>query len=704
MPNSVEKRFEKLEFQFFWEGKTARVNRPTLKLPLDEGGQNLVDIKLRNDAIHLVHLINFLGLNGPVPRWAVVVQDILRCNVLSAYKNMGPNILTNIFLQTWDSVKSDLPSDVKRMLKVAREVNLTLDGLDITPEVKRSLPIWLHQGWAPDNNRRTNDEKARCLQAAHKVLTTGDAQDVAEGRDERLVGCEDTAACQRRAQQLLDALDPKWDPRTPSAPNDRPANADEAENEFPRHVTPVSDVADLFRVFAKGKDLRGAEAHVVKDVAEAEPPVHKNACIALERNKLSDDGVGVWFKTDDPRNTPLIPPRDMNDETTLTALGIQRILECTPESAVLTITVNSKTAIKNMTALLSKNEDAGWPKTRPEHKKLMQETPWNERSTIPRYNSSRPELSWTTDGLPDIEKSNAMLTGMKLRGLTQRKAYIELKKRLAVKRRKATEANIDRIKYALRDLNGAAPSMKKIWRSTRGKNTSKKSQMFRWRCIHEAHATGEFFMRMENMSHRAICEVCGAMESMEHILLECNAGTHEVVWDIAKELWEQAGEEWPELTYGLILGCGAAQPSSKDKSKAVRDGHNRLYQRLISEGSFLLWKLRNNRRIEHDGEEDYDRPRSEVKNKYLAALRASAKADFAMTNKARYGKQAIGLDIVMNTWRELATSSSEQEDRSSRARAEQVGVLVGSGLTKALDRLIQGVSPSPTLRNSFEVR
>ncbi|KAF9018267.1 hypothetical protein BDZ89DRAFT_1094117 [Hymenopellis radicata] len=53
MPNSMEKRFEKLEFKFFWEGKTARVNRQTLKLPLDEGGQNLVDIKLRNDAIHL---------------------------------------------------------------------------------------------------------------------------------------------------------------------------------------------------------------------------------------------------------------------------------------------------------------------------------------------------------------------------------------------------------------------------------------------------------------------------------------------------------------------------------------------------------------------------------------------------------------------------------------------------------------------------
>ncbi|KAF9017469.1 hypothetical protein BDZ89DRAFT_1045096 [Hymenopellis radicata] len=153
---------------------------------------------------------------------------------------MDPSILTNIFLQTWDSFKSDLPPDVKRMLKVAREVNLTLDGLDITPEVKRTLPIWLHQGWAPGKNRRT---KARCLQTTHKVFTTGDAQDVAEGRDENLAGCEDTAACRRRAQHLLDALDPKWDPRIPRAPNNRSADTDEAENKFPRQVTPVEDVA-----------------------------------------------------------------------------------------------------------------------------------------------------------------------------------------------------------------------------------------------------------------------------------------------------------------------------------------------------------------------------------------------------------------------------------------------------------------------------
>ncbi|KAF8990120.1 hypothetical protein BDZ89DRAFT_894599, partial [Hymenopellis radicata] len=67
MPKEMEKRFDALIHKFFWEHKNARVNKQMLKLPLDDGGQNLIDIKLRNDAIHIVHLESFLGLNGTTP-------------------------------------------------------------------------------------------------------------------------------------------------------------------------------------------------------------------------------------------------------------------------------------------------------------------------------------------------------------------------------------------------------------------------------------------------------------------------------------------------------------------------------------------------------------------------------------------------------------------------------------------------------------
>ncbi|KAF9017472.1 hypothetical protein BDZ89DRAFT_915629, partial [Hymenopellis radicata] len=143
--------------------------------------------------------------------------------------------------------------------------------------------------------------------------------------------------------------------------------------------------------------------------------------------------------------------------------------------------------------------------------------------------------------------------GIKLQGLTQKDAYEELKRRMKIQSRRATEGSIDRIKHALKELNGQAPSRRMIWRSTRGSNTSKKTQTFRWRAIHEAHATGEFFTRMESLGHLATCPECGELETLEHILLECEIGSHEVVWGTAKSLWEQTGEKWPELNYGMLL-------------------------------------------------------------------------------------------------------------------------------------------------------
>ncbi|KAF9027909.1 hypothetical protein BDZ89DRAFT_951804, partial [Hymenopellis radicata] len=175
MPKEMEKRFDALIHKFFWEHKTARVNKQTLKLPTDEGGQNLVDIKLRNDAIHIVHLASFLGLNGATPRWALVMQDAMRCKVLSTYKALNPEILVNTFLQTWDANKTDLPSDMKRILRVARDNNVLLDAISISPEVRGEMPVWLHQGWSPNKIRRTNDKYARCLQINHRVMTAGDA-------------------------------------------------------------------------------------------------------------------------------------------------------------------------------------------------------------------------------------------------------------------------------------------------------------------------------------------------------------------------------------------------------------------------------------------------------------------------------------------------------------------------------------------------
>ncbi|KAF8884864.1 hypothetical protein CPB85DRAFT_1232878 [Mucidula mucida] len=214
MPKDMEKKFDAMIHKFFWEHKTARVNKQTLKRPLDEGGQNLIDIKLWNDTIHIVHLATFLGMNGATPRWALVMQDTMRNKVLSTYKALNPGILVNMFLQTWDTNKIDLPPDMKRILKVAKNNKLLMDAIMIPQEVKGEMPIWLHQGWSADRIRRTNDKSARCLQSNHNVRTAEDARRVAEGESKEPKECDSQIQCRRRANQLLDVLDPKWDPQS----------------------------------------------------------------------------------------------------------------------------------------------------------------------------------------------------------------------------------------------------------------------------------------------------------------------------------------------------------------------------------------------------------------------------------------------------------------------------------------------------------
>ncbi len=210
------------------------------------------------------------------------------------------------------------------------------------------------------------------MQTVHGVVTAKDAQEVAGGRDARQDGCENPKACQQRAVRLLEALEPKWDPRIECELHEEETNNGEAEHEFPRQVVPTAEILDLFRVFTEGNDLRGTESHVVCNNRTIDIQPRRTVCMLHTKNMMSDYGVGVWFKTNNQRNAPLIPPEGMDNEVTLVALEVQRVLECTHDKTALTIVINSKKALKALTTFVSKNEDLGWPKTRPQHKKLMQ--------------------------------------------------------------------------------------------------------------------------------------------------------------------------------------------------------------------------------------------------------------------------------------------------------------------------------------------
>lgn len=135
---------------------------------------------------------------------------------------------------------------------------------------------------------------------------------------------------------------------------------------------------------------------------------------------------------------------------------------------------------------------------------------------------------------------------------------------------------------------------------------------------------------MENLEHHAVCPECGVVESVEHIMLECQIPAADEVWRAARQIWEGAGETWPSMSFGIVLGCGLTRLTKKT---ALAKGRNRLFSKLISEGALLIWKLRNERRIQK--EDDESRYHSESPQPEMRASIA-AREQYTLKKKCRF--------------------------------------------------------------------
>ncbi|KAG9035524.1 hypothetical protein FS837_001895 [Tulasnella sp. UAMH 9824] len=118
------------------------------------------------------------------------------------------------------------------------------------------------------------------------------------------------------------------------------------------------------------------------------------------------------------------------------------------------------------------------------------------------------------------------------------------------------------------------------------------------------------------------CE-CGAVESMEHILTQCDHG----VW--RRNLWAEMSdllrgstliprEMCRPPTFAEIMGVGAVRLNNRVAT--------RLWATIVSETAFTIWKLRNRRRF--DG---LDIRTAVALNSWRANLGKRAKTDLALT-------------------------------------------------------------------------
>lgn len=115
------------------------------------------------------------------------------------------------------------------------------------------------------------------------------------------------------------------------------------------------------------------------------------------------------------------------------------------------------------------------------------------------------------------------------------KGIRELKKEHQQRRR--TRAALAMTHYAVREISTDTPTESQIWKSIRDKDIPKNIRSFLWKSLHGAYCLRDFWNNIPNFEHRGTCNLCGGIESMEHILVECeDSQARKVIWKLAEEL------------------------------------------------------------------------------------------------------------------------------------------------------------------------
>ena len=126
-----------------------------------------------------------------------------------------------------------------------------------------------------------------------------------------------------------------------------------------------------------------------------------------------------------------------------------------------------------------------------------------------------------------------------------------------------------------------------------------KVRQFLYKAMHETQKIGHFWTHIPGYEERQNCATCNAPELMSHILIHCRARPTHTIWKLAKDYWPQENPRWPEISLGIILGCGSIErnnlPKPKDENNQetrIGAGTARLLQILLTESAHLIWVLR----------------------------------------------------------------------------------------------------------------
>jgi ribonuclease HI len=510
---------------------------------------------------------------------------------------------------------------------------------------------------------RRRNKRTKCLYATHNVRTIADLLktkrriDQKEGeqkhrRDVRYKcsdckldkerGCASPWRCAEEAKEMLLDIRPKWNAqetryedglslRSPEKEHNKENTQERGLVTFDPLVTVKTNVNGCIQIFVD--PFRSADTPAVREQPPARGRTSHDSKIVVytdgsslnNRSAIATCGSGVWFGENDERNIATRPPTEDQSNQVGEIAAVILAARAVPDFVELEIRSDSLTTIEGLTQHLETWENRGWIGVKNSEILRVAAYQLRKRSAPTRFqwvkghsgdtgNEEADKLAGEAAKRPEKDNMNLeiplefRITGARLDSMTQALAYRAIKARKhAPKPRGRTASNVTETQDALAGYAGTPPTTQRIWRSIRHKDFRLPVKHFLYKTIHAIHKIGKYWTVIPGYEERGTCRVCGEIETMRHILVECNIGRRKILWDLAEATWGQDEFKWPDIGMGIIMGCGLLQPPAREEvdkndegeyARRAPAGRSRLMRILISETAFLIWKLRNGSTIE----------------------------------------------------------------------------------------------------------
>ena len=467
---------------------------------------------------------------------------------------------------------------------------------------------------------------------------------------------------------------------------------------FNPSITSKNDLAECFRIFTDPDKISNlpARRYYTRGIN------HRHAGITMytdgsciNNGKLdARSGSGVWVGPNDVRNASIRVPGTQQSNQIGEIAAIIVAASSIPRFWPLTIISDSKYAIDGLTTHLPTWENDGWIG-------IKNADFFKKAAHVLRSRIATTDFKWIKghDGTLGNEESDRLakdgadkpeadilsleipkefdLQGAKLATITQSTAYRGIRERRTQPPRPTTSRNIQIVRNAIQEYNGHLETDESIWLGARNNNIRVRIQQFLYKALHGTQKIGDFWRNIPGYETRQTCQVCNNPETMEHILIHCNATPPHIIWDLARNTWPHAPHLWPEISLGIILGCGSicppgiAQPGRPEADQALERiprGATRLLQILISESAHLIWVLRCERVIQ-----EHTHTPSEIRHRWLRAINARLTDDKIIATHIKRDEETMRK--VKNTWEHVL--KKQQDLPSDWITSPEV--LVGSG-------------------------